>query len=282
MKKYLRYADGMVLLFGALAMLLRIWLLRQGTDARGLYPRGHISMILLTLLVPLVLGALWLLTQHAGNNKSYRANFPASPIAAAGIALGGLSIGYIAYDLLGRDGVLAPLTGVAGLIAAAALLLCVPARLQGKRQNYISLLLCCVFFALRLFYMGQELGAEPEMHRYLPRFLVSIAVIPAVYLLWGFCVGEGNRKYCLLFCLSTAFLALAAVPGSQEWPMYLGIAFWMLTGMPVLKDLPRQTKEDSPLSVQEVQETPPEEEAPDDLDVEQILAELLQDTQSPE
>ncbi len=263
MKKLLRYADGLVLMAGALAMMLRIWLLRLGPDAKGLYPANHASTILLIILSFGILIFFYLLSRHAGGNRNYQANFPASIIGALGMALAALGIAWYSLTLLeARDGFLCVLTGLLGLLTGIGLLIGALLRHAGKRPHYFVYLLPCLFFALRLFYIGKTLGDEPEATRYMLAFLASIAMIPTFYQFWGFCVGDGNRRNCLFWSLLTAFLSLAAVPANEHWQLYMSVALWLVTGLPVLQYLPRRHAPMEPLDTAEAE---PEPEATEDV-----------------
>lgn len=261
MKKYLRFADAIVLLGGAFGMLLRMWLVLGGTDEKGLYPANHISSILLGIFSIAMVAAIWLMTRQVGNNPSFHSNFPSAIANAAGAAVAALGFAVTGFGMLGAGDALSSICGFLGLLAAAALLLGAWSRYQKKKSHFICHLLPCLFFALRVFAMGRELGAEPEANRYLYRFLASLAVIPACYQLWGFDVNEGDRSKSLFWSLTAAYLCLIATPGSVEWLLYLTVAIWLLASLPVLKYLPRRKRASAPEIVED-QEPAPAEESP--------------------
>ena len=94
MRKLLRYAHYLTLLFGGIGMLLMVWLHAAGVDEKGLYPANHPAWTILFYLTIAVPAFLWFLCKQSGNNTDYRENFPPSILAAAGylLAAGGGSI----------------------------------------------------------------------------------------------------------------------------------------------------------------------------------------------
>lgn len=285
LKPHLRLADGLVLLAGALGMLLRIWLLRQGTDSRGLYPSNHISTTLLSILSLVLLTGFFLLSRQAGQAKGYRINFPASLFAALGAVAAAIGF-FLDVRQLPDAGLLSRLVSITGYLSAAGLMYFAFCRFTGKRPHYLCLLSACVFLSLRLFYMGQAVGDDPELHRHLLQFLANIAAIVAVYLLWGFAVNDGNRKSSLFFSLVTVYFALASIPGNIHWPFFGGLALWLVTNLPILQLPVRRPSQPTPEAPTEPlpmpSETPAAEaEAPAaeraDFDPDVILAELLKE-----
>ena len=64
MKKYLRYADVLVLFTGALGLFLRLIIAMGGTDEKGLYPKNHPAWVILCILSIAVIAAVYLLTRQ--------------------------------------------------------------------------------------------------------------------------------------------------------------------------------------------------------------------------
>ena len=265
MKKLLRYANLMALLSGGLGVLLMLWLRSKGPDQRGLYPGQHpawIILLLLTLALPVI---FWLLSRAAGSNNTYHSNFPASPLAAIGYALAGSSMLVAGITTLGGTEPLDILAGIAGILGGILLLGGVYTRLTGRNLPISIHALPCIFFALELFRMGQTLGAEPEMSRYLFSFLAVLSVLPACYWLWSFDVDMGNRVKCLFWCLAAGYCNLVATIGSENWLLHLGIALWMLTALPRLQSRQR---------MRQAEEAQPEEPLPVPMPVENVVAEV--------
>lgn len=269
MKKLLRYANLMALLWGGLGMLLMVWLRANGPDDRGLYPARHPAwtmLLLLTLAMPVI---FWLLSRVAGNNSTYRVNFPVSWLAAVGYALAGSGMLVTSISTLGGIETLDILAGIAGILSGILLLGGVFTRLTGRTLPISLHGLPSVFFALELFRLGQTLGSEPEMSRYLFPFLAALSAIPASYWLWSFDVDMGNRTKCLFWCLAAGYCNLVAVIGSESWLMHLGVGLWMLTALPRLRMPRREHPAEEPQA---------EEPLPTPMPVENVVAEVASHT----
>lgn len=280
MKKYLPYAHLLTLGAGALGMLLLFIMRAGGTDEKGLYPAAHPAWILLCILTPIVLLGLLLLTYDAGSSRSYRGNFPPSIFAAAGylVAAAGLLITGIGTLSGGKP--IHMLSGVLGILSGVLLLWAAWCRFRGSKCALLPHMLPCFFFALQLFVLGQTLGAEPELCRYLFRFLAILAMIPACYWLWSFDVNMGHRGKCLFWCLSAAYCNLVAVAGGEQWLLHLCMVAWLLTALPRLQYLPKRQR---PVAV----EPPAEPAAPTETteptspkEVDALLDQLLSDLES--
>lgn len=286
MRKFLRYANLMVLGAGAAGMLLMLWLYSAGTDERGLYPANHPGWILLWILTGLVVVTMWLLSRQAGLGRSYRQNFPASMSAALGCLAGAVGMLTGALHAFEDKDLLHILTGICGVGGCLSLAWGGFCRFQGMKSRLPVHILPCFFFALELFVLGQAFGAEPEMCRYLYRFFASVALVLACYWLWSFDVGLGRRPISLFWCLVAGYCSLIAVAGLDQWLLYGGTAIWMLTNLPKLEYLPKQDHpkpEAEPEAAEEsVPEPAPEEPAKDSLavelpDADAVLEELLRD-----
>lgn len=294
MKKYLRYADVLVLFTGALGLFLRLIIAMGGTDDKGLYPKNHPAWIILCILSVAVIAAVYLLTRQVGADQRYETNFPASLPGAVGAGLAAVGIAFAVFDIFAFD-VLSILVFVVGLASMGGLFLAAYCRLQGKKPHFLCHAAPAVFFALRLFLLGKELGAEPEVSRYLFEMLASLAMVPACYQLWGFDVDLGKRDKCLFWTLTAAYLCVVAIVGMENWLLYLCCAAWLLTGSCKLQFLPKTLRraveidsEEAPAddipeadasdaSVQTQEIPKPVQEPIEDIDPEAILAEILRE-----
>lgn len=250
MKGFLRFANLFTLAAGAAGMALMAWLQAVGTDEKGLYPTSHPSWILLWILTILVVVALWLLSRQVGINRNYRLNFPASITAAIGYAAAALGLLVSGIGYLRTEGHLWMITGILGIFGAVSIIPGVYARLRQTRSRIPAHILPCFFFAVSLFVLGQEYGAEPEMPRYLYHFWAIVTMVPACYHLWAFDVNMGKRPACIFWCLTAGYCNLVGIAGSANWLLHLCCAVWMLTALPKLCYLPKTPK------------NPPTQEAP--------------------
>lgn len=286
MKKYLPHLDLITLGTAGIGILLRFWLLGIGEDENGLYPANHISWILLLALSAALAVFLFLIAGQAGKSRSYRANFSASLSGAVGFAIAACGMVVSALQHFGTGGIiLYRVTGALGFLAAAALVLGGFCRWKGTVPHFLVFALPCAYLGLRLFCMGHIWGDEPELHRFLLGFFATAATVMACYHLWGFSVGLGNRAASLLWSLLGSYLCLVAMPGSGDWPFYLGTAVWLFTNLCPKKAAPFRPEfkpEPMPASAPEQSETAAETpvELPQEADpeIEAIIAELRQKT----
>lgn len=239
MKKFLRYANLIVLGAGAVGFLLMHWLFASGTDERGLYPANHPAWILLGILTIAVALIAWLLARQAGNNRNYRQNFPASIAGALGCTAAGVGLLAGGLHAMNAEILLGTIAGILGILGAIPMFWAAVCRFRGLRNKVLVHILPCFFFVLQLFMLGQEFGDEPEIYRYLYRFGAAVTMIPACYWLWSFDVNMGKRRSCLFWCLVAGYCNVVAAAGSQLWLLHSCMAIWMLTALPQLVYLPK-------------------------------------------
>jgi hypothetical protein len=259
----------------------------------------------------MVLAFVWLVTRQPGNNQSYKANFQASLPGALGCLAAAIVTAYIGWQQFSEGTLwLDTLCGILGLLSTAGLLLAGYCRLTGKKPYFVCYMLPCVFFALYVFFLGREMGGEPEIVRYLFRYLAVLSLVPACYQLWGFCVSSGERKHCLFWCLLAGYLCIVSAPSGANAPLYLLLGAWMLTNPCSIKYLPRRktvavplepevpseppiSQPEIPLTMEEMPLPPVEEtdivpvaDAPSipqeelEWDVDEIIAEILREIDS--
>jgi hypothetical protein len=308
MKKLLHNADLFVLAGGSVAMLLQLWIRWGGTDDRNLYPAAHPGWILSWILTVVMAAAIFLMVRHAGDQRSYRSNFSASLPAAIGCVIAAVALLLTGIRLV-RSSVmlLDTLSGLAGALGGIALMAAAVYRYRGKRPHSFCYMLPCVFWGLYVFYIGRELGGEPEPVRYLFHFLATLSLIPAIYQLWGFSVASGDRKKCLFWCLLSAYLCILSAPVSENGVMYMSMGLFLLTNLCALKlpirrirptAQPEMTEiaDEAPISEPEIPPTMAESftpatadpqvsaeapvEAVPELDADAIIAEILKEIDS--
>ena len=260
MKKLLRFSDIIILLSSVLGLILQVWIRLTGTDDRGLYDPRHPGWIFTWVLSIAVLVFVWALSRKAGNRRSYKANFPASPIGAFGSLVAAAALVYAGYTRLQGSAMwLDTLAGFVALTGSIGLLIAADHRLRGTTPPFFCYMLPCAFFSLQIFFQGWKMGGQPEAIRYLFPALATLALIPASYHLWGFCVGAGERKNSLFWSLLSGFLCITAAPAEDGGPVYLALGFWILSNLCVLKYLPRPSR---PAPQPEQEELPSDPEVP--------------------
>lgn len=284
MRKYLHQAPRLVLLAGCIGAALRFWMLAGGTDEKNLYPAHHPAWILLCIFSILAVAAIWMMTRIPDTGSHYRANFPPSVLGGIGYLVFATGIVLTAVEeLSSSNSPLAVPSCVLGIISAVCLYWAAILSYTGKRTPFFVHALPCFYFALRLFLMGRILGAEPEISRFLFRFLAALSLLPALYQRWAFDVDLGNRRKYLLWNLIAGYFCLVAVPGSADWILYLTAAIWLLTSLCSLKftshSIQAVAEPDGTEAVADITQMPPEaeENLPEETEPEETGSEEAED-----
>lgn len=272
MKKYLRYADFMILLLGIGGLLLRLVHMLGGTDGRDLYPADHPAWIGLWVLTALVAVGIFLLTRHAEPAAEYQRNYTASIPGAIGCALAAVGVAKATIGSYGTEALDLVCT-LLGIGAAAGLVQAALARFRGQKPHYAGFLLLCAFWAGRAFLLGKQLGAEPELCRYLPEMLLCLAMIPACYQMWGFVADMGDRKKGLFWGLLAMYLCLVGVY-SQDWLLHLTSAVWLMTNLCSLQVIPCPIADVE--EAEEMEAPAPMADPLENLDADAMVEEILQ------
>ena len=266
MRKFLRFADCFVLLAAIIGCLLRLWLQNTGMDQKGLYQVNHPAWLLLCLVSAALIVFLWFVCRTAGNDRRYTENFRPTKVGAATYLLMGLVLTYTGVtELLDATGFLQQITAMACMLAAVMLAVTAFERFGGHRPALFLHLIPCLYFALRMFNLGRDLGTEPQICTFLFGFLGSISIMMAFYYLWAFDMGMGNRPFSLFWSLAAAYFCLiASFESTQHWVLYMTFAAFLLSNLCRLQYLPAPEPEAAPA----VQEAPPEEtmeETPEEM-----------------
>ena len=215
MKKLLRFADCFVLLAAIIGCILRLWLQNTGIDKKGLYQTGHPAWLLLCGISVAIVAFLWFVTRAAGEDRRYEVNYPRSKVGGAT---------YVLLALL--------LSAV--MVGATAV-----ERFGGHQPAPFLHFVPCIFFALRLFQTGRDLGTEPEVCTFLFGFLAAISLVLAFYHLWAFDMNMGNRRRSLFWSLAAAYFCLITTFESAHlWVQYMVFAGFLLSNLCQLKYLP--------------------------------------------
>ena len=220
-----------VLAAGGIGLLLRLWLLGS-TDDKGFLTSNPVASVLLGLVAVAVPALLFYLTRELAEAKKYSFNFPASPIAAIGTGLAALSIGiHSILSLPGSQDAIDILSGILGILSAAALGLAGWCRFQGHRPNFLLHSVVAVYLMLRLICQYRHWSADPQMLDYCFSILATVSLMMAAYHRAAFDAGEGKRSSYAFFALTTAFFCCLSLVGWGDILYYLGIGAWMLTDL---------------------------------------------------
>ena len=221
------YLPFAALLGGAIALLLRLWLLILGEDARGLLAAGsfpdRMSWVMVAVMMLLLGVGVWKLPRSTKYD-----HFPVSSNAAIGIIIAacGILISSVtelrtAFDMVGM------LSAVLGLIAAVSLGFLAFFRMKGLRPNIVFHGIVCVYFMFHLVSHYRLWSSYPQLQNYAFELLAIVFVMLACYQRTAFDVGRGNPQGYTFFSLAALFFCMAALPGCDNIPFFIGCGIWM-------------------------------------------------------
>lgn len=219
------------ILAGIVGFGLRYWLF-SATDTRGLLPEYHISSVLCFILLALALGVCFMKLQNIALTDTYGSLFPASPVAAAGILLGGVGLGLSAFtpETAGLFRFLLPIFGV---LTAATMTIAAYCRLKGTRPNCLLHCVVVVYLVLRIMVSCRGWGSEPQVQLYFFQLLACLFLLMACYYRAELDVhAKGHRQY-VFFAQAALFCCCLCLQG-VDMLFYLSAAIWMAADFCVL------------------------------------------------
>lgn len=224
---------------GFLGFFLEVWLLYFGVDAKGLIAPDHPASLLLWPLTLGTVAALFFLTRKISPKvHSYVRTFPASVWGAVSTVAAAAGILYLTLpELLSPADLLARISDILGMLAAASLLFTGWARLKGFRLNALFHILVCLFFALWTMCRYRLWSGDPQMADYCFPLLANIGLMLTFYHRAAFDLRMGNRRSYQFFRLSTLFFCAAAIPAGGL--CYAAFVFW-LAANPAHSDTPAE------------------------------------------
>ena len=250
MKKIYSYANYFVAAAGVLSALLRAWVFSTGTDFNGLYPGGHPGWIGYVVITLALLAGLVLLSRTEEQDSTWQRNFPRPTILqGAGYALAGVGVLVYGLSLSANADLLQQASYWSCFLCGAALLMLSAQAFFHKPPVALAYPVICLYFALQVFVIGKDFGAEPELLRFLPQLFAVAASALAAYQLWGFSVGMGNRQKSLFWSWCAAYFCLAAAPGNHI--VFITLGLWHLLSHPVLHLPPVEEPEPIPEEIAE-------------------------------
>lgn len=231
MKKFfnLHTATYWTMAFGALGYLAQDWLQQTGIDATGLYITRHPAATVSFLLIPVVLGLLYLCCQPL--NKTGEA-FSFSPSRLYGL------LGILAFCVLFVSGIRAFDTDASKfqqLCAWSKLLsgLCVGIitgiSLTGKKPSYLLHAFLTLLLILIMVTNYRSWSSEPQLLVYFFPLMATAFLLLAGYQRTALAAGYGNSRIFCFFDLTGLFFCLMALPTGGIF--FGGMAFWLLANL---------------------------------------------------
>jgi len=218
-------------LFGALAMMCRLWLQLTGVDEKGLYIPGHPANVLSYLLLAATAVVVWLCCRPL-LGRGDPGPFPQSAIGGIGSMLGGL--GLIASSLLedaaGAVGLFDQICLFLGCIAGLALFLAGILQLLGKSLRCSLHGVVLIYFLVHLIARYRLWSAQPAAEDFLFPLLASAFLTWMAVQRTCLEVGYGNRRAYVFANQMALFCCLASVTSTHPL-FYMAMMIWSLTGL---------------------------------------------------
>ena len=212
------------LLAGSLGFALRCWLL-SAIDDRGLLPHNHFAGILCFVLLAAALAFTFWQVRKTAPSKAYRKLFPASPIAAAGIVVGALGMGFSAFTVKG-SGLFTVIVPVLGVLCALALVYAAYCRLKGLRPSYLAYCAAVVYLILRTLLYCRSWGSESQLQMYFFSLLGILFLLIACFYRAELTAMTGDYRRYVFFAQGALFCCMLCLPG-KNWLFYLSVVVWM-------------------------------------------------------
>ena len=232
------------LVCGGLGALLRLWLYGTGLDSDRLLVANHPAGILVLVLSAVMVGVMLWLLQDYSCLKKYTQQFPPSAWGAAGAfaAAAGVLINAMA-ELARQEVPMAPLVGLLGIAAAAALAFTGLCRLKGLRPTFLFHTLICLNFVVRLISHYQIWCADPQLQDYCFQLLGTVCAMLFAYHRAALDMKGGNRRTLVIMGLLGSYCCCHSVVASDAPTLYAGLAAWMITNLGTLASATEESAE---------------------------------------
>ena len=227
---------------GVLGLLLYMVLYTTGMDEEGLLIPGHWAGIALTVLTPLVLTAVVLLTRGIDGSDDYRAAHPASTVRGAGCFGLAAVLGITAWKDWCSDTALDMLMGILMFAAAAGLLYVGVCRVAEAKPLFLGNAAVCACFAIRMVWQYQFWSSDPQLLDYVYLLCAYGALMLIAYQQAAFDVGMGNHRGLWALSLAAVYLCCVAFWSAVDTALLLAGGIWALTNMTSLKARPRRQR----------------------------------------
>ena len=224
---------------GILGIGLRIWLLTDGYDSKGLPIIGHPAGILTWILTAAVLALLVISCLPLVQAAKYSFNFPASAAGAAGSALAALGILIACMQSLSQSSDIVTLIClILGFVSVPALGYGAWCRLKGLTPPFLTHSIVCLFWMMRLVCQYRIWSPDPQLQNYSFQLLATVFLMLSSFHRAAFDADVGQRRMCAIFQLGAVYLCMIAIPGCADWPLYLCCGIWTALNLCSLIPMP--------------------------------------------
>lgn len=201
---------------GLVCLCVRQWLLRSGTDNKGLLVAWHPGMLLSLLLLAAAVCVLCLALRQ---QQVYR--FHNSPLSVVSTLFFAIGFGYAAWKLLSsRAQTLSVIAGILGILCVFCALIIAFCLIRKIRPHPLMHCPSVLFFMLFLVCRYQQWSGEPELQRYLFQMLSVITLMLSAYHRAALAADKKGARNYLLASRAAVFFCIAAIPGSTYGVLY--------------------------------------------------------------
>lgn len=249
MKRFLKlyYLPLAVLAGGLLTMLFRtlMWVASIGDETSALLATGRWPDVMSWIMVAAMMAFLFLATWKLRGGNHYRANFPPSIFASAGMLLAALAfcINSVA-ELQAEVDTVTTASAIVGFLAAASLGILAYGRFKGYHFSILFHGVICVYLMLYLISHYRLWSSSPQLQSYAFDLLAIVFLMLACYHRAAFDADSGKRQPYTFFSMAALFFCIAALPGCDNYIFLLGCGLWMLATPCKLTPVRSRTKED--------------------------------------
>lgn len=215
---------------GVIGALLRIWLLVDGMDGKGLLVTFHPANILVFILTAITLSTLFLCLRLLGPAPAYGQLFPPSLPAAAGNAVAAVGILIASVDSFGGKDTFALLSGILGVLAAGSLVYLGWCRLKHARPSFVFQGIVTAYLMLHTVAQYRGWSTESQVLVYFFPLLACIFLMLASYHRTALDAGAGKRIWFVFFDQAALFFCMTSL-WSDSWLFYGAMAIWTYSNL---------------------------------------------------
>ena len=216
------------ILAGLVGFVLRSWLF-SAVDSKGLLPTNHISGILIFILLALTLGMCLIGLKGIAPVATCQQLFPASPVAAAGILLGGVGLGLSAFTVE-ATGLLRIIMPVFAVLTVVVMAVAAYYRLKGLRPNFLLHCIVAAYLVSRIMVCCRGWSSEPQLQLYFFQLMAFLLLLLACYYRAELDVLPKSYRQYTFFSQAALFCCCLCLQDADRL-FYLSAAIWMATDL---------------------------------------------------
>lgn len=227
---------ALTLVCGICAGVLRLQLLHNGMDEKGLLPNGSPYAIALWVLSIAYLAVVLFLVRKLEKGGTFSDNFPASKLRGGLCVLGGMMLLFESGTQLAAQ----PLAGILGVLAGLSMFIAGLCRFVGKHPNPVFHIIVCIFYVIRLILSFRGWSADPQLEDYALQLMACVCLM-LFAMHRASCDAEIiNRRRTAFFGLTAVYFCLASLSDEAMPLLYCASALWAVGASGTFEFLPTE------------------------------------------